>query len=483
MANTTVTDALFAANVTQVNAMESSKKAQAEGMSFAQAMGDASLQNRNVAGTSDDMGVKAGSRTTVETTGRDIRHDSKTANDKDSAGAEAQKTDKLENAAKETVKKADAIKDNVKEELGVSDEDIEKAMEVLGLAVQDLFKPEELQKLMMGLAGCEDSLELLTNADLYNGMQEILSTVSEMADTIAEEYGITADDFAQMLDDNGLFEKVIADGQQTGDISFGPIMENEAFQAEVPGITPDHVGVELPQKRDEVETDKEQHINVVVTREDATVAKAESKTETFKNISQTEKSQSNSNEGMESMPQTTTTVTVNNLGDVVETVERFTSAFSDANEIVSQVTETIKLNIAQDTTSMEMMLHPATLGTVNMQISSQNGVITAHILVQNEAVRSALESQLSALLETFEEQGRTVEAVEVSVANYNLDKGMQQNTRDEQERENAFRMGRGARRRLRLDEISDDDMDSLEDDEKLAADMMRRQGNSLDYMA
>lgn len=483
MANTTVTDALYMANVTQVNAIESSKKLQAEGMSFSQAMGDASLQNRKVDMTSEDTGIKAGARTTVESGAREIKSDSGKSKEAETETTAA-KTDKMEAAAKDTVKKADDIKGDIKEKLQVTDEDIENAMETLGLTIQDLFNPQQLQELMMKLAGCEDSLDLLTNADLYSGMQEILSDVADIANTIIEENGITAEDFEQLLGNGEIFERVINEmaTTQSGDTSFGPIMENEAFQAEVPGIAPENTGVQSSQRRDEEKSDGEQHINVTVTRDNNEAASAVSKTETFRNISQTEKTQSN-NEGMENMTQTTTTVTVNELGDVVETVERFSSAFSDANEIVSQVTETIKLNIAQDTTSMEMMLHPATLGTVNMQISSNNGVITANILVQNEAVKAALESSLATLIESFEEQGRTVEAVEVSVANYNLDKGMQQNTRDEQERENAFRMGRGARRRLRLDDISDDDMDELEDDEKLAADMMRRQGNSLDYMA
>ena len=183
-------------------------------------------------------------------------------------------------------------------------------------------------------------------------------------------------------------------------------------------------------------------------------------------------------------PQQTTVVNteVNDLGQVVETVTTYSNG--QAESIMSQVTESIRVSYTPDTTSMEMQLHPASLGTVNMNIASTNGVVTAHILVESEAVKAALESQLITLQQTFDEQGMKVEAVEVAVANYDLNRGTGSETGSNSEDHNQGRAGRvGTRRRINLNDLSDDDMEELSEEEKLSADMMARSGNSVDYTA
>ena len=183
-------------------------------------------------------------------------------------------------------------------------------------------------------------------------------------------------------------------------------------------------------------------------------------------------------------PQQTTVVNteVNDLGQVVETVTTYSNG--QAESIMSQVTESMRVSYTPDTTSMEMQLHPASLGTVNMNIASTNGVVTAHILVESEAVKAALESQLITLQQTFDEQGMKVEAVEVAVANYDLNRGTGSETGSNSEDHNQGRAGRvGTRRRINLNDLSDDDMEELSEEEKLSADMMARSGNSVDYTA
>ena len=173
---------------------------------------------------------------------------------------------------------------------------------------------------------------------------------------------------------------------------------------------------------------------------------------------------------------------VNNLGEVVETVTHYSNGQADS--IMSQVTESIRVNYSPDTTSMELQLHPASLGTVNMQIASNNGVVTAHILVQSEAVKAALESQLITLQQTFTEQGQRVEAVEVSVANYDLNRGTGSDAGSDNGEQASSRAGRvGTRRRINLNDLDEEDIDGLSEEEKLSADMMARSGNSVDYTA
>ncbi|MCR5223016.1 MAG: flagellar hook-length control protein FliK, partial [Lachnospiraceae bacterium] len=157
-------------------------------------------------------------------------------------------------------------------------------------------------------------------------------------------------------------------------------------------------------------------------------------------------------------------------------------SYNDGQEIVRQVTDFIRVNISPEETSMELQLHPASLGTIHMNIASQNGIVTAQLLVQNESVKEALESQLMQLQETFEEQGTKVEAVEVAVASYNLDRGPFQDRDDRQDRQNADEQ-RGRRRiNLNLNDLNADDLELSEEDQ-LAKDVMEMNGTSVDFSA
>jgi flagellar hook-length control protein FliK len=84
--------------------------------------------------------------------------------------------------------------------------------------------------------------------------------------------------------------------------------------------------------------------------------------------------------------------------------------------IYDQIADYMKIQLKPETTSLEIQLHPANLGTVNVHLTEKQGMLTAEFTTQNEAVKAAVESQIVQLKNQFEEQGIKVEAVEVSVA-------------------------------------------------------------------
>ncbi|MCR5797216.1 MAG: flagellar hook-length control protein FliK [Eubacterium sp.] len=88
------------------------------------------------------------------------------------------------------------------------------------------------------------------------------------------------------------------------------------------------------------------------------------------------------------------------------------------DQIVNQVVKQIKIRVMPQTTSMELMLNPATLGRVNLSVMTRDGVATATLTVQNEYAKEALESQIVTLRENLENQGLKVESVEVNVSNF-----------------------------------------------------------------
>ena len=107
--------------------------------------------------------------------------------------------------------------------------------------------------------------------------------------------------------------------------------------------------------------------------------------------------------------------------------------------------------------------------------------MTAHFQVQNESVRAAIESQMTLLKNTLEEQGVKIEAVEVTVESHafesNLYKGQDRGN------ENLYQDKKKARRRLNLNALSDDFEETAEEEERLAASMMKANGTTVDYTA
>ena len=345
--------------------------------------------------------------------------------------------------------KANEIKDAIKEKLGVSDEDIEKAMETLNLSMVDLLNPESLKDLMMSIAGQDDAVSLLTNEELYSDMMEVINLASDLTEEIKNEFDLTDEEFVQICSEVKTKDETVTE------------------------IKPEESKEETPNIKVEINVSEEMRTSNsgIVTNES--------------NTKQSQNNQDFSNESaQEEMPQMsqmtvqTETVTVSNT---VETVRQF-SSYLNGNEVVSQVTEFIKVNISPETTSMELQLHPASLGTVNMNIVSQNGVVTAQLLVQSESVKEALEAQLIQLQEVFDEQGTKVEAVEVAVASYDLDRGPFQDRDDRQDRQNADK-GNHKKINLNLNDLDDDDLANLDEEDQLARHVMEMNGTSIDFSA
>ena len=128
----------------------------------------------------------------------------------------------------------------------------------------------------------------------------------------------------------------------------------------------------------------------------------------------------------------------------------------------------------------EMQLHPENLGTLQVHLSSKEGVLTAQFTTQNDAVKTALESQMIQLKETFSEQGVKVEVIEVTVQSHAFERNMNQ---DGGSKETETRNpSRTRTRRLNLDELTEE-IENSTPEERLAAEMMEQNGNTVDYTA
>ena len=474
-------------NLSNIGKSEQSTKE----ISFADTFMKTNEVNLNKDVTSDVSKTK-----TVVATNAGSNKNIKTA---EASGQETESLDeeKIKDLAEEISEITNQIVDKIKSEFEVTDEEIEEAMEVLGLTIADLTKPAELRNLLMELTGTSDSIELLTNVELYDSVKEVTDFASNLFTEVAKDFSLSTEQLTEMINTES-FEEALneVDVSVTSNEA-----ETEADTEVVSEVTVDKttdaaLAFENSDKANANETKPVESNNSNESEEVPidTEKKAPDKIEKPESFAQSnlmndeamnERSENRKSFNFDSsknqeftfnQTQAVTNQTVNTVGDIVETVTSYTTG-TDTDNIMRQVTDYVKVHISDDVTKMEIELHPASLGTVNMQINSQNGQITAHLTVQNELVKSVLETQMIKLQETFDEQGTKVSAIEVTVAEYSLNSQSDNNYSEERNGRNYGSKKKG----INLNEIGS--LDELDEEEQLEAKVMEMNGSSVNYTA
>jgi flagellar hook-length control protein FliK len=156
----------------------------------------------------------------------------------------------------------------------------------------------------------------------------------------------------------------------------------------------------------------------------------------------------------------------------------------DAAKIMEQITEFIKINVREEATTMELQLHPASLGTVNVMIEqAKQGNMIAKFITQNEDVRAIIESQLQQLQEKFNEQGVKVTEVQVTVNAGGFDQTLNDSQSQKDDDQDAQQSIRKPMRRINLGDLSLDAMEDIDEGDLLTAEMMAINGNLVDFSA
>lgn len=145
-------------------------------------------------------------------------------------------------------------------------------------------------------------------------------------------------------------------------------------------------------------------------------------------------------------------------------------------EIINQIVEQIKIAVKPDTSSMEIQLNPEHLGKINLQIVAKDGVLSAQFTAQTQIAKEAIESQIMTLKENLNNQGLKVEAIEVTVASSGFSQSNQTNSSNQGE-------SKQPKRKLSMEQINALMGADLTDEEKIAVDIMRQNGSSIDYTA
>ena len=387
----------------------------------------------------------------------------------------------------------------VAEQLGVSEDSVKDMMESLGLTAFDLLNPENLAQLAMQLTGETSPMDLLMNDQFQGLMQQIDQLGGQLANELNLQPAQMDELIAQMdilqtpetLTDEEMQILTDAAGQQTtADTVSTDIMPELAQTDEVQPMDKQADVFQKEPKSDEVRTQQPQAQDTKQTTEQQTdTGDADADAQTGDQMKSAQPEKMTADRSSSDQAKTQTVVQMQDTAGVptAETVADITPETSyvsiDTMDLLEQVAEQIRVNVSEGTSSMEMQLNPENLGKVYVNISSKEGVIHAQLAASNEAVRAALETQVADLRQNLNQAGVKVDAIEVTVASHEFEKNLEQNQENEkQQGERQQEQSGGRRRNLNLSSL--DGLSGLmTEEETLAAQMMRENGNSMDVTA
>lgn len=342
-------------------------------------------------------------------------------------------------------------------------EEVETMMAGLGMEQLDVLQQQNLSNLILAVAGVDGTAHLLTDEALYSKYQEMMESLSALLEQCSDQLQMDAQKLLQM---NAKM----------------PSAESEAEQLPIEVV---------------VDADSEQgdEANQIVRGASDVVAK-----DVAKDLVQDAQSMSNAQEQSQGDAKEENALSrdhsdhgkvggnlllqnlkADGFEPQLQQVSQTTSSWStETVDIMRQIMDHMRIHVKPDMSSLEMQLHPESLGTLHVNVAAKDGAVTAQFITQNEAVKAAVESQLIQLKESFLEQGVKVDAIEVTVQTHQFEQNLEQGRNSQQsEPDKKSRI-----RRIRLEgDISLEELDGLEAEEQLTAQMMAANGSTVDYTA
>lgn len=396
-------------------------------------------------GIADDVkSVKDQNTTDTKNTKADTDAVDKKQNAADTGKAD--KTDKSKQDNKSDEKVNDVVqnvKDTIKEELDVSDEDIAKAMEVLGITDNDLLSVVKVTELVSALTGA-DSITLITDDDMSGKLTSVLDAVNTAQKDIADMLNTDVDDAVLVVRTDAVVKK---DTDETA-----------------------------VKNTDSSITDN-QSVSETESLSDVLAAKVTAQGSS-KHEESTGEHTGEQNHNTQSYGGVADSIIQSMKDSFADIVTEDTSRVSEA-DIVNQVIDQIKLSSGRELTSIEVMLNPERLGSVHVTVTAKNGILSAQIAAQNEQVKTALENQVTALKENFQNQGIKVEAVEITVMTHQFEAGQNFGQNESERKQSEQKINK----KLNLSDYMDDEDETVSAQDIRRKDSIQNGNSSVEYMA
>ncbi len=448
--------------------------------------------------TSDDTTVRNSSNDRVSTEKTDRSQEDDEASKTDVKGKESP-DEAGETEAEETAKAGGVLKDEeivsaqevlsaqvielvqkITEILGITPEEFENIIQESGIDDVQLLDKDVLSEVLVQALGADSNLDLLTdetNYDLFTGSMEVLNEVLGSDSGIEDlTIGELKEVISQTLSAEPAEETLPQQSEESVKTEFVPETSEPVLEikAENTEDKPKTVRYEKDSNGDFIRVDVSESGKQVGEESLVTKAVKPEEQQTGRNFG--ERKEGGTEEHMMNPGPSFEEIKIQPEAPVQEVPFTYSA---NTQEIAEQILDHMKTVTDGDYTDVEMQLHPASLGTLHIHVTNNAGVLTASFVTENEAVRSAVESQMVRLIEQFESQGIKIDAVEVTVASHAFEQGNDTGRSNESNDHNPRRS-----RRINLADYADGaDASDLEDDEKIAAEMMAANGNTVDFMA
>lgn len=372
-----------------------------------------------------------------------------------------------EAAGKDTGKKVDEAADKMlsdtAEELSVTEEELLSVLQSLSLKPADLLTKEGLQQVVLAVSGETDFANFLTDETMFTTLQNLNGELQTTLSNLADELGISQDEVQDFL--TALADKAgDASALQAEELSTEEFSAEEFSTEETEDAVTD---VEKGSDTESITGDK--------TASEVNVPGKETGKQTEKETSGEEKSFTG-DKAFDNFTQSFKTGQTQNTQAAAEVTPHFDV---ETENIIRQITDYMRGNVTDGVSEMDMQLHPANLGSVHIHLEAKEGVLTAQFTAQNESIKAALESQMIQLKDSFEEQGLTVESIEVMVSSQKFDQSYEE--AESHANDTGSRSGRQRTRRAGLHVSMEDE--ELSDEEILAKEVLKGQGSTVEFTA
>ncbi len=382
----------------------------------------------------------------------------------------------------------------LKDAFEISDDEITSAMEVLGLTAVELVLPQNLVAVITEINPEIENVELLMSSDF----NEILSQMNEFAASLEEQLGISLEEFSKVIDNSSIVEEQVIDfrnlnqSEGTEQSNQIPVESEEVFSGTVVDENPKASNENLKEDGFQNSEDIEAVEKAVVKDSFNDFSKKEQNSDFEKGTKTDARSIKNIGEMKSNDIDFENAFSLNQGFDdgisysaIDDTVILPTGQSVRVSEMVDQIVEQARITNFEDQTTMEMTLNPAGLGKIYIEVTQHGNEITAKIFTENEAVKEALENQMVNLRTTLNEGSQKITSVEVAVGSHEFEKNLEENARQEQQNQENANQQTQKNRRINLNILNELDGLSkmMTEEEQLVAQIMKDNGNSLDFQA
>lgn len=371
------------------------------------------------------------------------------------------------------------IVEKVTDDLDISEDELNNAMQLLGLTAMDLLNPANLSALYCEVTGnASDPQALVLNADftaLFNDVSQVASENDAQLDLLSQ---LTASDDGEILDADIVSSADTP--EKTVDSSYD---YTEASGQNINDTADEAVKVYDGGTQDSSYQNSDE---------------GTSSGETGNGITSDEKTQSKSladssfdDSGERVLhhdddAHSDNSVLHASVSEQLNTDTSFEMSQSqsrlrvDTTDIIRQIVDSMSISNTTEESAINLQLTPESLGRMYINVSQKNSEISARIAVSNEAVKEALQTQMVNLKEALNNSGIRVNEVEITVASHEFERNLEQgaaNDSRQQESTNSYNGSNSS------DSGIDSDMMQDRVEERLVTQIMRDNGNSVDFTA